>query len=207
MKLLFDFGGVLVDLDRERVVNAFAELGLDMHNYLGAYRQSGPFSLLEQGKISVHEFCNEIRNLTGHTELTDESIVKAWKAFLPGVPAERLEMLLKIKQHYSVNLLSNTNVIHWQQACDDFFHYHDREVNDFFDQIFLSYELGVEKPEPRIYEAVIEGLGVPANEILFFDDSEVNCEASRKCGMQACLAPAHSEWFKYFNEDGKLLLS
>ena len=82
MKLLFDFGGVLVDLDRERVVNAFAELGLDMHNYLRAYRQSGPFSLLEQGKISIHEFCNEIRNLTGHTELTDESIVKAWGAFL-----------------------------------------------------------------------------------------------------------------------------
>ena len=167
MKLLFDFGGVLVDLDRERVVNAFAELGLDMHNYLGAYRQSGPFSLLEQGKISVHEFCNEIRNLTGHTELTDESIVKAWKAFLPGVPAERLENAAeKSKQHYSVNLLSNTNVIHWQQACDDFFHYHDREVNDFSTR-FSCRTNWASKNQNRAFTKPLSRLGCAGKRDLF----------------------------------------
>lgn len=207
MVLLFDFGGVLVDLDRARCIKAFAEIGLRVEDYLGSYRQGGPFSLIERGKISVHDFCNEIRRITGHADTTDDEIVQAWETFLPGVPTERLEMLLKIKQHYSINVLSNTNEIHWRQARDNFFHYKGLTANDFFDHIFLSYEEGVEKPAPELYETVIRRLGVPADEILFFDDSETNCEAARRCGMQALLAPAGSEWFKYFDENGKLHLS
>ena len=207
MILLFDFGGVLVDLDKQRCIKAFEEMGFDIRPYLGAYRQAGIFSLLEQGKISIQEFCVGIRELSANDEITDEAIIQAWEKYLLGVPAERLEMLLKIKQHYPVSVLSNTNAVHWAQACNDFFCYKDLEVNDFFDKLFLSYELGVEKPAPELYQKVIEGLGVPAEEILFFDDSEVNCEAARQCGMQALLAPANSEWFKYFDENGKLQLS
>lgn len=73
-----------------------------------------------------------------------------------------------------------------------------------FEHIFLSCELGVEKPAPEIFVRVAEGIGVPAGDILFFDDSEVNCEAARQCGLQALVAPAHSEWLKYFDENGKL---
>ncbi len=123
------------------------------------------------------------------------------------MPAERLELLLKIKQHYSVNLLSNTNEVHWRLAEEVFFNYKGLRVTDFFDHIFLSCRLGVEKPAPLIFEKVVEGLGAEAADVLFFDDSEVNCEAARQCGLQALLAPANSEWFKYFNEDGKLRLS
>ncbi len=206
MTLLFDFGGVLVDLDRERCVREFNAIGLDITKYLGAYRQAGPFSLIEQGKMSIPEFCNEIRQITGRLDTTDQAIVSAWESFLPGVPAERLDMLLKIKQHYPLNLLSNTNQIHWRQARDEFFAYQGHQVGDFFDHIFLSCEMGLEKPAPELYEAVIKELGVPASDILFFDDSEVNCEAARRCGMQSLLAPAGSQWFKYFDENGKLLL-
>ena len=207
MVLLFDFGGVLVDLDRARCVNAFAQIGLRVEEYLGSYRQSGPFSQIERGELSVHEFCDEIRRITGRDQTADEDIVRAWEAFLPGVPAERLEMLLKIKQHYSLNLLSNTNMIHWRQAEREFFNYKGLGVKDFFDRIFLSCEEGLEKPAPELFQRVIHRLGVPAGEILFFDDSEVNCEAARHCGMQALIAPAGSEWFKYFDENGKLHIS
>lgn len=207
MNLLFDFGGVLVDLDKQRCIEAFNELGFDIRPYLGAYRQGGIFSLLEQGKLSVQEFCAEIRKISGRDEITDEEIIQAWMKYLVGVPSERLEMLLKIRQHYPVSVLSNTNSIHWNQALNDFFRYKEFGINDFFDKLFLSYKLGVEKPAPEIYRKVIDGLGVPANEILFFDDSETNCEAARQCGMQALLAPSNSEWFKYFDENGKLQLS
>ncbi len=207
MTLLFDFGGVLVDLDRPRCVEAFARIGFDIVPYLGSYRQGGPFSLMEQGKMSISEFCSEIRRLSGRPDTTDEAIVQAWEAFLPGVPAERLDLLLKIKQHYSVNILSNTNQIHWRQARDEFFRYKGLELPDFFDHVFLSCELGLEKPAPELYAEVVRQLGVPASDVLFFDDSEVNCEAARRCGLQALLAPAGSEWFKYFDENGKLLLS
>ena len=167
MYLLFDFGGVLVDLDRQRVERSFDEIGFDIRPYLGTYKQAG---------------------------------IAAWESYLTTVPTERLEMLLKIKQNYSINVLSNTNTIHWRMAEDTFFRYKGLTVDDFFDHIFLSCELGVEKPAPQIFENVVEGMGVPAHDILFFDDSEVNCQSARQC------APAGSEWFKYFDEYGKLHL-
>lgn len=212
MVLLFDFGGVLVDLDRQRVETAFDHIGFNIRPYLGTYKQAGIFSQLEQGRITIHEFCNGIRSLSGKqgealAMLTDEAIVAAWQSYLTGVPTERLDMLLKIKQHYSINVLSNTNEVHWRMAQDTLFRYKGLTVNDFFDHTFLSCELGVEKPAPLIFEKVVEGIGQPANNILFFDDSEVNCQAARQCGLQALLAPAGSEWFKYFDDYGKLHLS
>lgn len=209
MTLLFDFGGVLVDLDRQRVEAAFDRIGFNIRPYLGTYRQAGIFSQLEQGRISIHEFCNGIRALSQQSSdalqlLTDEAIVAAWQSYLTEVPTERLDMLLKIKQHYSINVLSNTNRVHWQMAKDTFFRYKGLNVENFFDHIFLSCELGVEKPDPLIFSKVVEGLQVPAHDILFFDDSEVNCQAARNCGLQALVAPAGSEWFKYFDDYGKL---
>lgn len=209
MTLLFDFGGVLVDLDRQRVEAAFDHIGFNIRPYLGTYKQAGMFSQLEQGRISIHEFCNGIRTLSQQQGdalqlLTDEAIVAAWQSYLTEVPTERLDMLLKIKQHYSINVLSNTNVVHWQMAEDTFFRYKGLNVKSFFDHIFLSCELGVEKPDPLIFSKVVEGLQVPAHDILFFDDSEVNCQAARNCGLQALVAPAGSEWFKYFDDYGKL---
>lgn len=203
--LLFDFGGVIVDLDRPHVLESFRQLGMDITPYLGTFKQNGIFSQLEQGRVTIAEFCEALRQLSQCSGVSDEAIVKAWESFLhKGVPAERLDMLLRIKQHYSVNLLSNTNAIHWRMAQDDFFRYEGRGVNDFFDHIFLSCQLGMEKPDARLFEKVIEGLQVPAADILFFDDSEVNCEAARQCGMQALVAPAGSEWLKYFDNYGKL---
>lgn len=209
MTLLFDFGGVLVDLDRQRVEAAFDRIGFNIRPYLGTYKQAGIFSQLEQGRISIHEFCNGIRALSQQSSdalqlLTDEAIVAAWQSYLTEVPTERLDMLLKIKQHYSINVLSNTNTVHWQMAKDTFFRYKGLNVENFFDHIFLSCDLGVEKPDPLIFSKVVEGLQVPAHDILFFDDSEVNCQAARNCGLQALVAPAGSEWFKYFDDYGKL---
>ena len=209
MTLLFDFGGVLVDLDRQRVEAAFDRIGFNIRPYLGTYKQAGIFSQLEQGRISIHEFCNGIRALSQQLGdalqlLTDEAIVAAWQSYLTEVPTERLDMLLKIKQHYSINVLSNTNTVHWQMAKHTFFRYKGLNVENFFDHIFLSCDLGVEKPDPLIFSKVVEGLQVPAHDILFFDDSEVNCQAARNCGLQALVAPAGSEWFKYFDDYGKL---
>ena len=89
-------------------------------------------------------------------------------------------------------------------AKNTFFRYKGLNVENFFDHIFLSCDLGVEKPDPLIFSKVVEGLQVPAHDILFFDDSEVNCQAARNCGLQALVAPAGSEWFKYFDDYGKL---
>lgn len=192
--LLFDFGGVLVDLDKQRCINAFAELGFDIVPYLGTFQQGGFFSDFERGVITTKEFCDIIREKSNNPNLTDAQIVEAWKRYLLDVPEERLEMLLRLKGKYTLHVLSNTNPVHWGMAVNDYFRYKGLQVEDFFEKIFLSCELGVEKPNPEIFKKVVEGIGCPPDDILFFDDSEVNCEAARKYGLQAVLAPANSAW-------------
>ena len=204
MHLLFDFGGVLVDLNRARCMQSFHEIGFPVEDYLGTFKQSGIFSLLERGEISIHDFCSEIRRLASRPDVTDERIVKAWESFLEDVPTERLELLLKIRRHYPVSVLSNTNEIHWNQAETQFFSKGGHTVKDFFDFFFLSCRIGAEKPQPEIFEAVTRCTNLPASDILFFDDSEVNCEASRRFGMKSLLAPANSGWLHYFDADGRL---
>ena len=192
--LLFDFGGVLVDLDKQRCINAFAELGFNIVPYLGTFQQGGFFSDFERGVITTKEFCDIIREKSNNPNLTDAQIVGAWERYLLDVPEERLEMLLRLKEKFTLHVLSNTNPVHWAMAENGYFRYKGLTVSDFFDKIFLSCELGVEKPEPEIFEKVVAGIGCAPDDILFFDDSEVNCEAARKCGLQAVLAPANSAW-------------
>ena len=96
-------------------------------------------------------------------------------------------------------------MIHWAKARYEFFRYDGRQVEDFFDQIFLSYAMGVEKPAPEIFRRVVEMLRVPASEVLFLDDSEANCEAARQCGLRARVAPADSGWLPFFDCEGRYL--
>ncbi len=203
--LLFDFGGVLVDLDQARCVKAFDRIGFDVRPFLGTFVQSGILSALERGQATVPEFCDQMRQATGLNHLTDEQITDAWRQYLVGVPAERLELLLKIGHHYPVCLLSNTNEIHWAMARDGYFRYKGHCVNDFFKKIFLSYEMGMEKPAPEIFEAVVKEIGCPAEDIIFFDDSAENAKAAISCGLQARVAPANGEWMKFFSSDGVYL--
>ena len=183
MNLLFDYGGVLVDLDKQRCIRAFEALGFDIRPYLGTYAQAGFFSELERGAISVEGFCDKIREAAGNESLSDTDICNAWKDYLTGVPAERLEMLLKIARHYPVYLLSNTNTIHWKMAEEDYFNFQGHTVDDFFR----------------------DGIGCEPSDILFFDDSDVNCDAARKMGLQARVAPANSAWLSFFTADGEYI--
>ena len=201
--LLFDFGGVLVDLDKQRCIDTFASLGFDIRPYIGTYRQAGFLSLFENGKINEMEFCQILREESGNNTLTDEQIITAWQSYLTGVPTERLDMLLRLKEKYTLHVLSNTNPVHWRMGSEGYFRYKGLQVSDFFEHMFLSYELGLEKPQPEIFKAVVKGIGCAPEDILFFDDAEANCEAARQCGLQAVLAPANSAWLPFAE---KLLL-
>ena len=112
MTLVFDYGGVIVDLEPTRCIEAFQRLGLDIRPFLGTYRQGGVFSLLEEGRIDVPTFCRELRKLGIREEVTDEEIVKAWEDYTVGIPAERLALLEKIHANYRTAVLSNTTPIH-----------------------------------------------------------------------------------------------
>ena len=203
--LLFDFGGVLVDLDRERCLLAFKELGFDARPYLGDFGQQGMFSRFESGRTTVGELCDSVRQAGGLPGLSDEDITGAFRQFLTGIPTERLDCLLRLKERYHIFLLSNTNPVHWQMACEELFCYKGLGVDDFFEQTFLSFRIGIEKPAPGIFHAVAAA-GIDPGQTLFLDDSEANCEAARREGFHARMAPQGGGWLSFFDKNGDLCI-
>ena len=196
--LLVDFGGVLIDLDRSRCIDSFAQLGCrDIDRLLGICHQEGFFSRHEQGLISSEEFRNGIRGMTS-LPLTDAQIDAAWNSFLVGIPSYRLECLLRLRRRYKVFLLSNTNEIHWQWACSNAFPWQAYRVDDYFDKIYLSFELKLVKPDPEIFKTVLADARIRPEETFFIDDSDKNCQVAQSLGISTYTPAAGEDWRHLF---------
>ena len=150
--VVFDLGGVLINLDFDNCLNVFRKAGFqDIEKQVCQFKGKGFFSLFELGEISPEEFRSAIRKEASES-LTDRKIDDMWNLMLLDIPREKLDLLLKLREHYMVYLLSNTNRIHWDYACEQMFCYRGFRVNDFFEDIFLSFEMHKAKPEKDIYE-------------------------------------------------------
>ena len=120
--LLFDLGGVIIDLDQQRCVDALAALGdTQAANMLGLYGQQGEFMKLEAGEISAADFLAYMHRRIGHDGVSDRDIVDAINAFLVGIPVERLQLLRQLRNRYRVMMLSNTNPIMFDTKIADCF--------------------------------------------------------------------------------------
>ena len=113
--LLFDLGGVIIDIERQRCVDAYTALGLkDADSYFGEYAQTGIFMAIEDGSMSVDEFHAAMRALLPEG-VTDYQIDNAFQKFIVGIPVERLKALRELRRRgYGIYLLSNTNPIMWR---------------------------------------------------------------------------------------------
>lgn len=196
--LLIDFGGVLINLDRPRCIENFKKLGLsDADEMLDVYHQQGIFMEQEKGLITASEFRNGIRDKMGKI-VTDRQIDTVWNSFLVDIPTSKLDLLLKLREKYVVYLLSNTNEIHWKWACKHAFPYRGFRVEDYFEKIYLSYEMKMVKPDAEIFEAVIDDAGIDPKQTFFIDDSEANCETARTLGMSTYTPQAGEDWGTLF---------
>lgn len=196
--LLIDFGGVLIDLDRERCIHNFKKLGLGkVEELLNVYHQQEIFMQQEKGLITPAEFREEIRTMAGKV-ISDKQIDAAWNSFLIGVPTYKLDLLLKLREKYVVYLLSNTNEIHWKWSCKNVFPYRAFKVDDYFEKIYLSYEMKMVKPEPEIFKAVIEDADIDPKETFFIDDSEINCKVAQELGISTYTPKAGEDWSPLF---------
>lgn len=192
--LLFDLGGVIMDLDRGRCVKAFEALGMkDADDFLGLYGQKGAFLALEAGEIDAEEFHEEVRKLMSHP-VSDEEIDAAFNQFLVGIPVERLRALRELRKRYPVYLLSNTNPIMMNSKIAEEFRKEGKEITDYFDGIVTSYEAKCCKPARGIFDYAVEKCGIQPEETLFFDDSEKNVKAARQYGYQAVVVNPGDEF-------------
>lgn len=193
--LLFDLGGVIMDIDRDRCARAFKELGMkDPDEFLGLYGQKGDFLALESGEIGAEEFHSRIRPLFGEPPVSDEQIDKAFCEFLIGIPVERLQKLRELRKTHRVLLLSNTNPIMMNSRIAESFRGEGLQMKDYFDGIFTSYEAGCCKPGRKIFDYAAEHGDMKPEETLFFDDSQSNVDAAISYGYHAILVKPGDEF-------------
>ena len=183
--IVFDLGGVLVNLDFKAAINGLQEAGFaNVKEQLLAFDRNGIFQKFELGEMSADEFRTAIRE-NSTIELTDEEVDNLWNAMLLEIPREKLELILELRGKYMVYLLSNTNSIHWDHVCKNAFNYRGFRVEDYFEETFLSYEMHLAKPDKAIFAKVLHDANLLAEETLFIDDSEANCKAAQEVGIHA----------------------
>lgn len=187
--LIFDLGGVLVSLDRNRCLDNFSTLlGFDdFGEYLNAYAQKGFFAKFENGDIDSAQFRDEVRSRCCKEGVTDEMIDSTLDTFLTGVEPYKVKMLLDLKEKYNLFLLSNVNPIAWKKCCELFLQAQGVDIEDVFERLYLSFELKASKPGTAIYGKVLEDSGIEPAETLFIDDSAANIETGRQMGLNVLL--------------------
>ena len=183
--IVFDLGGVLVDLDFKAAINGLQEAGFaNVKEQLQAFDRDGIFQKFELGEMTADEFRSAIRE-NSTVALTDEEVDNLWNLMLLEIPREKLELILELRGKYMVYLLSNTNSIHWDYVCKNAFNYRGFRVEDYFEETFLSYKMHLAKPDKAIFEKVLSDANLLAEETLFIDDSEANCKAAQEVGIHA----------------------
>jgi putative hydrolase of the HAD superfamily len=186
--IIFDFGGVICDLDIQRTIEKFKEFGLPKAEVPGgAKERDRQFEFLvstyETGLITSPQFRDAIRN---HYQVppSDLAIDNAWNALLVGIPETRIRLLENIRNNYRIFLLSNSNEIHYLKYREDFQQqYGYRDFDALFENVYFSYRLHLRKPDPAIFTWVLKENELDPAGTLFIDDTLMHIEAAQKLGI------------------------
>lgn len=183
--IIFDLGGVLLDIDYNRTRRAFEKLGIARFDEM--YSQANAdqlFQKLETGHITENDFYKELNRCTG-LRLTDDEIRIAWNSMLLDFREGSLHLLETIRNSYKIFLLSNTNFIHLD-AFRKTFYEKDRNhsFEAYFNKAFYSCEIGLRKPDAVCFDWVLNDLKINPTASVFIDDSAQNIEAAKNAGLQ-----------------------
>jgi HAD superfamily hydrolase (TIGR01509 family) len=182
--IIFDLGGVLLNIDPKNTIDAFGKLGMEqLVGDKGLSYDHEIFYLMEQGKITSDEFRNGVRELLPNL-VSYEEIDSAWTAMLLDFPAVRVKLVKNLRKDFKIYLFSNTNAIHVDKFHSNFRNQHGFEVSSLFDKDFYSNEIGYRKPSPESYQEIIRLSGIDPEESLFIDDSHQNIESAIASGLK-----------------------
>ena len=196
--IILDLGGVLINLDYDKLNKSLSSMGLS--NAFSKAKQIELFDKLEEGKISDENFLREFNELAKANH-NHQTIINAWNSILLDFPQERLHLLRLLAEKYRMFLFSNTNSIHINEVYNIL--KRDCGVNDlnqYFERIYLSNELGLRKPKPEGFKFILEDNQLNANETLFIDDSPQHVEGAKKVGLNA-------KWLDLEKEDITILIN
>lgn len=182
---------------QDEAIKRFKSIGLkNVENYLNPYTQTDIFGDIEEGKISAEQFREKLSELIGK-EVTYEECKFAWLGYRQDVPLRNLDILRKLKvQGYKLILLSNTNPFMMSWGLSGEFDGNGNSLESYFDSLYLSYKLGVMKPNKKIFQYIIDNEKIQPGESLFIDDGERNINTARLLGFKT-LCPINGEdWTK-----------
>ncbi|MBQ6648490.1 MAG: HAD family phosphatase [Muribaculaceae bacterium] len=198
--LLFDQGGVIVDIERDRCLEELRRLGMEApERFVGLYKQDGPFFALENGDITLDEFHDALRPLMPRG-VTNEQMDYAFSSFIVGIPLHRLQVLRQLRKRYKTYILSNTNPLMFEGVIARNFAQEGLDVNAYFDGVTVSYLAHSNKPDRKIFDYAIATMGIVPEETLFFDDGQENLDAASRLGFKTALVEPGCEFIDIINQ-------
>jgi len=182
--IIFDLGGVILNIDPQLTVDAFRNLGWkDFYDEDNLALSKELFYNLENGNSSPEAFRDNVRKMID-VQIDDKEIDTAWVAMILDIPAYRIRYIEELKKSYRLFLLSNTNEIHRIKFHRNFEADFGYSFYDLFERNFYSHEMGMRKPNPQIYLEALKEANLVPEETLFIDDMEENIEAAKAIGMK-----------------------
>ena len=184
--IIFDLGEVIIDLDSKRVIDQFQKQSdKSAEDIIRLISKSQDLIDYEVGKMTDAEFCQVVNELLS-IELSQASFEAIWNSFLGIIKLDKLHLMLALKEKFNVLILSNTNAIH-QRAFDRHIGglIPSKTMADMVHTAYYSHELGLRKPDPHIYQKVIDLQNLNPAKTLFFDDRIENITAAQARGIQA----------------------
>ena len=176
--IIFDFGDIFINLDKEGLHNALQSLGIkEWNTELSELNES-----FEKGNCSEEFFLSGMQKHTSNKNL--EEIKSSWCKILGDFPIQRLEFLENLNPNYRLFLLSNTDAIHiayFKETVGIEFY---NRFYTCFEKVYFSFEMRLRKPQPEIYKQVLIENNLLASETLFVDDKKENTDAAEKLGIQ-----------------------
>lgn len=188
-------GGVIVDVRLERAIENFVRLGVsDADKMMDACHHKGIFIDFENGDIDTEEFC---RLLSAHVgkHISYKEIENAWRSIIDPPKQYKLDFISKLRTYgYKLFILTNNNpiLINWARTkgyCPD-----GLALSDYFDKMYVSYEMKCTKPAPEIFQQMIADAGIFPSETLYIDDSQANITTAASLGFNILLVENGSDW-------------
>lgn len=182
--IIFDLGGVILDLGFERMVKRFEQLGIEKFaEYFTPQKQVDFFEDLELGVITPEIFYDQFRRET-KSELSNEVIEETWNLILKDFEKDRMDLLTDLSAKFSLYLFSNTNAIHakcFEKRCLE---QTGKPLNSYFQSLYYSHELHLRKPTVESFQEVLRRANLKSSETLFIDDNAANIAGAKEAGLQ-----------------------
>jgi len=194
--IIFDLGGVLVDIDPDKTAKAFARLSnMDPVDIMELHKSQNFFVDYEKGLIDDSAFRDQIRNFL-KTDMSDQTVDRAWGALLLDFPQNKIDLLSNARKKYRTFLLSNTNNIHRKKFEKSFRDAAHADFYDYFENVYYSFQMHMRKPDKEIFVKVLEENNLNPQETLLIDDHRPNIETAQALGMKTCHVKINQEFIE-----------